>query len=142
MGSGHQRAVERLARPRRSRPGRAGQGGPGQDAPGHGGSYPAAEHQQPAGPAVREPGSREATGVRHPAGDPSRPNRVLRSGTLARLKRAGQACEVTQPGSAAARPAAPAGDGRPRVAPSASADAATWVSGELPGQAAVTDTAL
>ena len=119
-----------------------GQGGPGHDAPGHGGSYPAAEHQQPASPAVREPGSREATGVRHPAGDPSRPSRVLRSGTLARLKRAGQACEVTQPGSASARPAAPAGDGRARVAPSASADAATWVSGELPGQAAVTDTAL
>lgn len=119
-----------------------GQDGPGHDAPGRGGSYPAAGIQQPASPAVREPGSREATGVRHPAGDPSRPNRVLRSGTLARLKRAGQACEVTQPGSAGARPAAPAGDGRARVAPSASADAATWVSGELPGQAAVTDTAL
>jgi hypothetical protein len=119
-----------------------GQGGPGHDAPGHGGSYPAAGYQQPADPAGRESGSREATGVRHPAGDPSRPNRVLRSGTLARLKRAGQACEVTQPGSASARPAAPAGDGRARVAPPASAEAATWVSGELPGQAAVTDTAL
>ncbi|HEU5419787.1 MAG TPA: hypothetical protein VFV41_19015 [Streptosporangiaceae bacterium] len=120
-------------------------GSPGLGAPGHGGSYPAAEHQQPAGPGGREPGSRGGTEVRHPAGDPSRPNRVMRSGSLSRLKRSGPTCEAAQPASGAQRPAPSAAspaDGRPRVASPASADAATWASGELPGQAAVTDTAL
>jgi hypothetical protein len=128
--------------------GAPGHGAPGHGAPGRGGSYPAAEHQQPASPAEREPASREATEVRHPAGDPSRPNRVMRSGSLARLKRSGPVCETGRPGASSQRPApsatpapAPPRDGQARMATPASADAATWASGELPGQAAVSDKA-
>ena len=82
-----------------------------------------------------------------PGGEQTRPGRVLRGATRARLKRPGGTSPDRGPAVAdgAGRPQPPARpkDGRDRVSSAAAAsDAAAWNASELPGQAAVTDTAV
>jgi hypothetical protein len=127
-------------------PAAPGYRGAGQGVPAWGGTagdgepYPAAEHQAPASPAS-SPG-RNAADARHPDGNPSRPNRMLRGPSLARLKRPGQASGGIPAGPGGQLPASAPRDNRDHVPSGASADAATWAASELPGQAAVTDTAV
>lgn len=78
-----------------------------------------------------------------PGGEPTRPARILRG---ASLPQSGQDRPATtsgtgQPSPLAGQPGQPGQPGR-LGSSAASADAAAWTAGELPGQAAITDTAV
>jgi len=70
--------------------------------------------------------------------EPTRPGRLLRGASLARLKRPGSPASEHDPQDGEPQPQ----DGRDRVGSTAASDAAAWNASELPGQAAVTDTAV
>ena len=79
-------------------------------------------------------------------GEPTRSGRLLRGASLSRLKRPGGPAPDQTPRDADedGKPPPPGRpqDGRDRVSSAAASDAAAWNASELPGQAAVTDTAV
>jgi hypothetical protein len=77
--------------------------------------------------------------------EPTRPGRLLRGASLSRLKRPGSPAPDQAPPNAEEDGPPTSGrpqDGRDRVSSTAASDAAAWNASELPGQAAVTDTAV
>jgi hypothetical protein len=78
-------------------------------------------------------------------GEPTRSGRLLRGASLSRLKRTGAPAPDPTPQDADEDGKPPPGrpqDGRDRVSSTAASDAAAWNASELPGQAAITDTAV
>jgi hypothetical protein len=125
-------------------------------------SQPGIRQQDQASPASRDEAPTEP-----PEGDLARISRVMRGASFSSLKRQGTATERALTPASTSAPAterapvsgsdadpAPADDqgqaesprqqqgSRDRISAAANADAATWAASELPGQAAVTDTAV
>jgi hypothetical protein len=113
---------------------------------------PAAYYPDGWEPAAPEPaelaGSPRIGGPAAPyaGGEPTRYGRLLRGASLSRLKRpGGPAPDQTPPDADEDGKPQPPGrpqDGRDRVSSTAASDAAAWNASELPGQAAITDTAV
>ncbi len=112
---------------------------------------PAAYYPDGWEPAAPEPaelaGSARLGGPAAPyaGSEPTRVGRVLRGASLSRLKRPGSPAPDQAPQEAEEDGPPPSGrpqDGRDRVSSTAASDAAAWNASELPGQAAVTDTAV
>jgi hypothetical protein len=116
-------------------------------------SPPGAQPGSPAGPrqqAESFPAQRDAAPTQQIESELARSSRVMRGPSWSALKRQGQNADRPQPPAADQSPAPEATesagwpqDSRDHLSSAAaSADAATWAAGELPGQAAVTDTAV
>jgi hypothetical protein len=111
---------------------------------------PAGEHDPAGGPAESLPAQRDEASTQHIESELARPSRVMRGPSWSALKRQGPNADRPQVPAAEQSPAPQAAesagwpqDSRDQLSSAAaSADAATWAAGELPGQAAVTDTAL
>jgi hypothetical protein len=111
---------------------------------------PAGEHDPAGGPAESLPAQRDEASAQHTESELARPSRVMRGPSWSALKRQGPNADRPQVPAAEQSPAPQAAesagwpqDSRDQLSSAAaSADAATWAAGELPGQAAVTDTAL
>ncbi len=112
---------------------------------------PAAYYPDGWEPAAPEPaelaGSARLGGPAAPyaGSEPTRVGRVLRGASLSRLKRPGSPAPEQAQQDAEEDGPSPSGrpqDGRDRVSSTAASDAAAWNASELPGQAAVTDTAV
>jgi hypothetical protein len=111
---------------------------------------PAGEHDPAGGPAESLPAQRDEASAQHIESELARPSRVMRGPSWSALKRQGPNADRPQVPAADQSPAPQAAesagwpqDSRDQLSSAAaSADAATWAAGELPGQAAVTDTAL
>lgn len=116
-------------------------------------SQPGTQPGFPSGPrqqAESFPAQRDEAPTQHIESELARSSRVMRGPSWSALKRQGPNADRPQAPAADQRPApqAPEGAGWPQdgrdhlSSAAASADAATWAAGELPGQAAVTDTAV
>jgi hypothetical protein len=96
------------------------------------------------------PAQRDEAPTQHIESDLARSSRVMRGPSWSALKRQGQNADRPQAPAADQSPAPQAADSaswpqdsRDQLSSAAvNADAATWAAGELPGQAAVTDTAV
>jgi hypothetical protein len=116
-------------------------------------SQPGAQPGSAAGPrqqAESFPAQRDEAPAQHIESELARSSRVMRGPSWSALKRQGQNADRPPAPAAEQSPAPQAAetagwpqDSREQLSSAAaSADAATWAAGELPGQAAVTDTAV